>query len=146
VSGASDEKRRAARDDVNRRAAWRRLGVGDDARWLAPLPEGPEAKRPSATLPIEDEITAAQSLQAFGDVWSRPGLDLRTRSIVTIAVLTALYRPDELLLHVNGALNNGVTPDELHEVLLHAGVYSGIASWESALEVAHEVLAQRGLA
>ena len=141
-----DSERRAARADVNKRAAWRRLGDAPDSGTLEPLPGGTESRRPSASLPIEDEITMAQSLTAFGDVWSRPALDLKTRSMVTVAILAALYRPDELLLHVNGALNNGVTPEELQEVLLQAGVYGGSSAWSQAVEIAREVFAQRGLA
>ena len=140
-----DSERRAAREDVNKRAAWRRFGGGPDAGTLTPLPGGTEAGRPAANLPIEDEITMAQSLTAFGDVWARAGLDLKTRSMITVAVLAALYRPDELLLHINGALNNGVTPEELQEVLLQAGVYGGSSAWSQAAEIAREVFAQRGL-
>ena len=66
--------------------------------------------------PIQEHITS----KAWGDVWQRPGLDLKTRSLITVAMLTALGKQHELKGHVRGALNNGVSPGELQEVLLHA--------------------------
>jgi len=77
---------------------------------------------------------------AWGEVWTRPGLDRRTRSCVTVAMLIALNRPDELALHLRGALNNGVTPDELREVLLQSAVYCGAPAANAAFRVAAEVL------
>ena len=62
---------------------------------------------------------------AWGGVWSREGLSLRDRSLVTIAVLTALHRPDELRLHLQGAINNGLTKRELEEAMVQIGVYAG---------------------
>jgi 4-carboxymuconolactone decarboxylase len=88
------------------------------------------------TRPIQEHITA----KAWGDVWQRPGLDLRTRSLITVAMLTALGRPHELRGHVRGALNNGVTPAELQEVLLHAAVYCGVPTAVDAFRTAAEVV------
>jgi len=80
----------------------------------------------------------------WGYAWTRPGLDRRTRSIVNLAMLTALNKPSELKLHVKGALTNGVTVDEIKEILLHATVYCGIPAGLEAFKAAHEVLVAEG--
>ncbi|MGJ5206394.1 carboxymuconolactone decarboxylase family protein [Bradyrhizobium sp. HKCCYLR20261] len=80
----------------------------------------------------------------WGYAWTRPGLDRRTRSIVNLAMLTALSKPSELKLHVKGALTNGVTVDEIKEILLHATVYCGIPAGLEAFKAAHEVLIAEG--
>ena len=76
----------------------------------------------------------------WGYAWTRPGLDRKTRSIINLAMLTALGKPAELKLHVAGALRNGVTPDEVKEVLLQATVYCGIPAGLEAFKTAAEVL------
>jgi 4-carboxymuconolactone decarboxylase len=88
------------------------------------------------SLPIQHYITR----NAWGDVWQRPGLDLKTRSLVTVAILTALGKQHELKGHVRGALNNGVTPEQLQEVLLHASIYCGLPSAVEAFRTAAEVV------
>ncbi|MBA4330021.1 MAG: 4-carboxymuconolactone decarboxylase [Polaromonas sp.] len=88
------------------------------------------------TQPIQEHITA----RAWGDVWQRPGLDLKTRSLITVAMLTALGKQHELKGHVRGALNNGATPAELQEVLLHAAVYCGVPTAVDAFRTAAEVV------
>jgi len=80
----------------------------------------------------------------WGYAWTRPGLDKRTRSIVNLAMLTALSKPNELKLHVRGALTNGLTVDEIKEILLHATVYCGIPAGLEAFKAAHEVLKAEG--
>ncbi|CAL79512.1 4-carboxymuconolactone decarboxylase [Bradyrhizobium sp. ORS 278] len=80
----------------------------------------------------------------WGYAWTRPGLDRRTRSIVNLAMLTALSKPSELKLHVKGALTNGVTVEEIKEILLHATVYCGIPAGLEAFKAAHEVLVAEG--
>jgi 4-carboxymuconolactone decarboxylase len=80
----------------------------------------------------------------WGDTWTRPGLDHRTRSLLNLAMLTALNRAPELRLHVKGALANGVTVDEIKEVLLHATVYCGIPAGLDAFKAAHDVLVAEG--
>lgn len=80
----------------------------------------------------------------WGYAWTRDGLDHRTRSIVNLAMLTALNKPAELKLHVKGALGNGVTADEIKEILLHATVYCGIPAGLEAFKAAHEVLKAEG--
>ena len=88
------------------------------------------------TLPMQHYITR----NAWGDVWQRPGLDLKTRSLITVAMLTALGKQHELKGHVRGALNNGVTPEEISEVLLHASIYCGVPSAVEAYRSAAEVV------
>jgi 4-carboxymuconolactone decarboxylase len=80
----------------------------------------------------------------WGYAWTRPGLDLKTRSMLNLAMLTALSKPAELKLHVKGALANGVTVDEIKEILLHATVYCGIPAGLDAFKAAHEVLKAEG--
>jgi 4-carboxymuconolactone decarboxylase len=89
--------------------------------------------------PIQEHITRA----AWGDVWQRPGLDLKTRSLITVAMLTALGKQNELKGHVRGALNNGATPAEIQEVLLHATVYCGVPAAVEAFRSANEVVARQ---
>jgi 4-carboxymuconolactone decarboxylase len=81
---------------------------------------------------------------AWDYVWNRPGLDRRTRSLLNLALLTALGKPAELKLHVKGALTNGVTVEEIKEVLLHASVYCGIPAGLEAFRAADEVLLAEG--
>jgi 4-carboxymuconolactone decarboxylase len=81
---------------------------------------------------------------AWDYVWNRPGLDRRTRSLLNLAMLTALGKPAELKLHVRGALTNGVTVEEIKEVLLHASVYCGIPAGLEAFRAADEVLLAEG--
>jgi 4-carboxymuconolactone decarboxylase len=85
----------------------------------------------------QDHVTTA----AWGLVWSRPGLDRRTRSMLTLALLTALRCEEELAMHVRAAVRNGVTPDEIREVLLHTSVYAGVPAANTAFAVAERVLA-----
>lgn len=88
------------------------------------------------TRPIQEHITA----KAWGDVWQRPGLELKTRSLITVAMLTALGKQHELKAHVRGALNNGATSAEIQEVLLHAAVYCGVPTAVDAFRSAAEVI------
>jgi len=80
----------------------------------------------------------------WGYTWSREGLDKKTRSMLNLAMLTALSKPVELKLHVKGALANGVSVEEIKEILLHATVYSGIPAGLDAFKAAHEVLIAEG--
>jgi 3-oxoadipate enol-lactonase/4-carboxymuconolactone decarboxylase len=88
------------------------------------------------TADFQDLITR----YAWGEIWSRPGLDRRTRSLVTITALVALGREHELELHVRAALRNGVTADELKEVLLQCAVYCGVPAANGAFAIAQRVL------
>jgi 4-carboxymuconolactone decarboxylase len=75
----------------------------------------------------------------WGAIWTRPGLSRKTRSLINLAMLTALNRPHEIKLHVRGALNNGVTREEMTEVFLQAGVYAGVPAAVDAFRAAKEV-------
>lgn len=75
----------------------------------------------------------------WGDVWNRPGLERRTRSFLNLAMLAALNRPHELKLHVRGAINNGLTKDEIKEVLLQVAIYCGVPAAIDSFRVAREV-------
>jgi len=88
------------------------------------------------TAPLQQHITR----NAWGETWLRPGLDLKTRSLVTVAMLTALGRQHELKGHVRGALNNGATVQEIQEVLLHATIYCGVPMAVEAFRSAAEVV------
>jgi len=88
------------------------------------------------TADFQDFITR----YAWGEVWARPGLDRRTRSAITLTALIALGRDHELALHVRAALRNGLTPDEIGEVILHSAVYCGVPAANRAFAVAQDVL------
>jgi 4-carboxymuconolactone decarboxylase len=90
------------------------------------------------TAPFQDFITR----YAWGSVWARDGLDRRTRSAITLAVLTALGRENELAMHVRAARANGLTADEISEVLLHTAVYAGVPAANAAYAIAQRVLAE----
>jgi len=92
------------------------------------------------TADFQDLITR----YAWGEVWTRPGLDRRTRSCITLTALVARGHLEELALHVRAALRNGLTPDEIKEVLLQTAVYCGVPAANSAFAVAQRVLAENG--
>ena len=100
------------------------------------------AKNDDFLQPLQDAVTGL----AWGAVWGRPGLDFKHRSLVTISVLIALGRRHELKLHLNGALNNGWTPQELQEILLHAACYCGMPAAVDGFRIAKEVLDERAAA
>ena len=83
---------------------------------------------------------------AYGDVWSRPGLPMSTKSLAMIAMMAAAGKPAELRVHLNGALQNGCTPEEIREVLLLVAMYCGIPTANEAHRAAVEVLKERGQA
>jgi 4-carboxymuconolactone decarboxylase len=88
------------------------------------------------SAPLQEFVTR----HAWGAVWTRDGLDRRTRSAVTLAVLTALGREDEIAMHVDGALRNGLSSAEIAEVLLHTAVYAGVPAARSAFALAGPVI------
>lgn len=112
--------------------ATRRAVVGED--YVADA----LARMDDLDAPLQDWVTR----YAWGDVWNRPGLARRDRSILNIGMLVALNRPHELRLHLRGALRNGVTRDEIRECLLQSAVYCGAPAALEALRVAREVLAE----
>jgi 4-carboxymuconolactone decarboxylase len=81
---------------------------------------------------------------AWGAIWGRPGLDRHIRSIITVSVLTAMRAEDELEMHLRAALRDGVTPDEIKEVLMHVAVYAGVPAANSAFALAARVLREEG--
>src|SRR3954463_13348765 len=97
-----------------------------------------EARKTPLTEDFQDFITRT----AWGDVWARDGLDRRTRSAITVAVLAALGRTDELALHLRAALRNGLSSEEIGEVLLQTGVYAGVPAANAAFALAVSVLGE----
>jgi 4-carboxymuconolactone decarboxylase len=91
------------------------------------------------TVDFQDFITR----YAWGEIWARPGLDRRTRSCITLTALVALGRLDELEMHVRAAIRNGLTEQEIKEVLLQCAVYCGVPAANSAFAVASRVLSER---
>ena len=96
----------------------------------------------AARTPLTDEFQDLITRYAWGEIWTRPGLDRRTRSCITVAMLVALNRDDELALHIRAARTNGVTVDELKEILLQSAIYCGIPAANAAFGVAAKVLAE----
>jgi len=90
------------------------------------------------SAPFQDFITR----YAWGEVWGRPGLSRAERSTITLAVLAALQHENELALHVRGALRNGLSPDQIREILLQVAVYAGVPAANRAFAVAQRVLAE----
>jgi len=88
------------------------------------------------TEPFQDFITRS----AWGSVWTRDGIDRRTRSCITLAILTALGRENEIAMHVGAALRNGLTSDEIAEVLLHTAVYAGVPAANAAFAIAKPII------
>ena len=122
---SSDEDRRTAGTKVRREV----LGDAHVDRATANSTE--------FTADFQDFITR----YAWGEVWTREGLDRKTRSCLTLALLTALRAEGELPMHVRAARRNGLTPDEIKEVFLHTAVYAGVPAANSAFAIAQKVLA-----
>jgi len=108
----------------------RRAVLGD------PHVDRSESSKTWLTEDFQDLLTR----YAWGEIWTRPGLDRRIRSCITVAMLVALNREEELKIHLRGALNNGVTREEIKEILLQTAVYCGIPAANSAFRVAAAVL------
>jgi 4-carboxymuconolactone decarboxylase len=90
--------------------------------------------------PLNEEFQELITRYAWGEIWSRPGLPRHTRSLLTIAMMVALNRTEELRLHLRASANNGVTRDEIKEVLLQCAVYCGVPAANSAFHIASEVM------
>jgi len=126
-----DERRRAAGSQLRREV------LGEEYVAAA------MSRTSGLTADFQDYLTRT----AWGEIWSRPGLDRRMRSLVTISLLTALGHDHELALHVRAAVqSNGVTPEEVAEVILHASVYAGVPIANRAMSVAQSELAELGFA
>lgn len=89
-------------------------------------------------MPLQQLVTE----YCWGDVWARPGLDKKTRSMLNLAMLTALNRPHELKLHLKGALTNGVTKEEISEILLQTAIYCGVPAAVDSFKTANQVFAE----
>ena len=88
------------------------------------------------TAPLQKLVTE----YCWGEIWSRPGLERRERSFLNLAMLIALNRPHELRLHLRGAINNGITPAEIQEVILQAAIYCGVPAALDSMKAAKEVI------
>lgn len=103
------------------------------------------ARRQASSDPYTIQQNEIVTEIAWGMIWSRPGLPLKVRSLITLAMLTALNRPDELKGHIVGALNNGATKDEIIEVFVHAAGYCGFPASNGAVRLCVEVFKEQGL-
>src|SRR5580692_12847658 len=95
-----------------------------------------QAKLNEFNGPFQEFITR----YAWGEIWQRPGLTRRERSLITLAMLVALNRETEFRMHIWAAFNNGVTEEEIRELLIHAGIYCGLPAANAAIHVAEEVI------
>jgi 4-carboxymuconolactone decarboxylase len=92
--------------------------------------------------PFNEEFQNLITRYAWGEIWTRPGLDRKTRSCMTLSMMIALNRPDEFRLHVKAAFNNGLTREDIKEVILQAAIYCGVPAANSAMHLAEDVFAQ----
>jgi len=122
-------------DDAYERAMQVRREVLGDAHVDSAI-----ARTTDFTADFQEYITRS----VLGGIWARPGLDRRTRSAVTLTALIATGREGELEMHVRAALRNGLSADELQEILLHAGAYCGVPAANGAFAIAQRVLAEEG--
>ncbi len=120
-----------SRDEIHARGmAVRRAVLGDEH----------VDRAVEATTPFTEDFQDLITRYAWGEIWSRPGLDRRTRSCITLTALVAMGREHELELHVRAALRNGLTPDEIGEVLLQCAVYCGVPAANGAFAIARRVI------
>ena len=106
--------------------------------WAPNMSTTPSRRRTISIAPLQEIVTQ----YCWGAVWDRPGLDRKTRSIINLAMLSALNRPHEIKMHVKGALNNGLTKDEIKEVFLQVAIYCGVPAAVDSFRSAREVFAQ----
>jgi len=112
----------------------RRSVLGDDHVSRA------ETAKTDFDVEFQDLITR----YAWGEIWTRPGLSRHTRSLLTIGLMVALNRGDELRMHLRAAANNGVSPEEIREVLLHCAIYCGVPAANAAFQAAKDLQDERG--
>lgn len=98
------------------------------------------AQQNAFNRPLQELVTE----YCWGKVWGRPGLDRKQRSMLNLAMISVLNRPHELRAHVRGAITNGVTPEEIAEILLQVGIYAGVPAAVDSFRIAGEVLAELG--
>jgi 4-carboxymuconolactone decarboxylase len=123
-------------DETFKRGLAQRKAVVGEARVTASLERSDALSRP-----LQEAVTRF----AFGEVWARPELDARARSIATIAILIALRAKEELRVHIAGGIRNGLTAVEVRELVMHAAVYAGFPAALSAMEMAREALQECSL-
>ena len=107
--------------------------------------DGYLARRAERRNAFNDVLQDYSAEVCFGRVWARPTLDRKMRSVINIAMLVALNRPNQLAHHIEGALNNGCSVDEIKEILLQTAVYCGLPAASDGFRIAEEVLQERGL-
>jgi len=93
------------------------------------------------SMPMQELVTQ----YCWGDVWGRPGLDMRSRSLLNLGMISALNRPSELAAHIRGAINNGLTKEEIREALLQVAVYCGMPAGLGSFKVAQQVFKEMGI-
>lgn len=93
------------------------------------------------SMPMQELVTEF----CWGEVWTRPGLDRRSRSILNLGMIAALNRPEELAIHIRGAINNGVTQDEIRECFLQVAVYAGMPAGLGCFKIARQVFKELGI-
>lgn len=108
------------------------------------MSKAPPSARRDRITPFVPKLVELTGGMLYGDIWERPGLSKRDRSLITVAALVAMNRPDQLAAHVERALNNGVTKDELSEIITHLTLYAGWPAGMSAAHVALDVLERQG--
>ncbi len=99
----------------------------------------------ASATPFTHELQELVTQYCWGEIWNRPGLSRRERSLINLAMLTALNRPHEVKLHVVGALNNGLKPEEIKEVLMQTAIYCGVPAALDSFGVAKQVFAEKGI-
>jgi 4-carboxymuconolactone decarboxylase len=100
----------------------------------------------AGTTPFTADFQSFITRYAWGEIWSRPGLSRAERSIITLTALTVLRQDEELAMHLRAALHNGLSPEQISEVLLHTAVYAGVPAANRAFAIATRVLAEAGRA
>ena len=100
----------------------------------------------AGTTPFTADFQSFLTRYAWGEIWSRPGLSRAERSMITLTALTVLRQDEELAMHLRAALRNGLTPEQIAEVLLHTAVYAGVPAANRAFAIAARVLAEAGQA
>ena len=103
-------------------------------------------KRMRATGDFGKPLQHMINANAYGDIWARPGMERKIRSLVVLGMTAAINRPAEFKVHMNGALNNGCTPEEIREVCLLVALYCGIPASNDAHRIALETFAEKGIA
>lgn len=109
----------------------------------AVLGEGHVDRAAAAQTELDAEFQDLITRYAWGEIWTRPGLPRHTRSLLTIGLMVALNRGEELRLHLQAAKNNGVTADEIREVLMHCAIYCGVPAANAAFHAAKEILKEQ---